>query len=179
MSDDAEHVDDEERGEAQALADALDARASAATPPEDALATAMLLRHGGPQAELDAERGEAILQRLLREPAAARRVRSVRVRPWAVGLLAAAVILLGLVALRARNEQAAPRALLRANDQLALPRVSATLLAAQAQLTKANAEDRARFEHEMHAYRVELFRTLQAAYPAALSVLEPSAQRRR
>jgi hypothetical protein len=178
MSDDEEHVDDEERGEAQALADALEQRASAATPPEDALATAMLLRHGGPHAELDAERGEAILQRLLREPPAARRARIVRLRPWTVGLLAAAAVLLGLVTLRNHTEQPVPRAAFRPAGELALPKVSASLLAAQADLTKAPAADRARFEREMHAYRLELFHTLEAAYPPALSALEPTARRR-
>jgi hypothetical protein len=60
-------ADEHERREAEALAAALDGKPHASDAPEDALATALLMRHGGTRAELSAERSEAILGELLRD----------------------------------------------------------------------------------------------------------------
>lgn len=101
-------ADAHERAEAEALAAALDGQPHAHEPPEDALATALLMRHGGPRGALSQERSEAILGELLRTtPAAdegaaraktavpaARSGKVVRLLPWAAALSAAAAVLL-------------------------------------------------------------------------------------
>jgi len=120
MSDDfdSEQADEQERAEAEALAAALDGKPHAQDAPEDALAAALLMRHGGSRGELSAERSEAILGALLRdtrpaaqaradEPAphaseptavpaapAARSAKLVRLWPLAAGFATAAAIAL-------------------------------------------------------------------------------------
>lgn len=191
-SDDAHDANDQERAEAAALAAALDGEPSARTPPEDALATALLVRHGGAGGELSHERSEAILGELLRaapQPGAARG-KVVRLWPWGAALAAAAAI--ALVVLQPLGDEAAapaqepvaaaPQApATRPSSTRGVPAASASLLAAQTALLRAGGdrEAAARFERELRAYRKEVFRALQAAYPVKVGRLEPALRRPR
>jgi hypothetical protein len=185
MSED--DADAKERAEAEALAAALDGRAPAAPEVRDALEAAQLLRFSGGQGELDAARSEALLQELLDEaegaPAARPRGRVTRLWPIGVALSAAAAALLFL-AIPARREPAGvasrePAKTARQERASVLPTPSSRLLAAQTALVQDGAGHAARFEQEMRGYRSELFRALEAAYPAPLSAVQDDLRRRR
>lgn len=175
MSDDAEHADDAERAQARALADALEGQSAGEPPPGDAFETALLLRHAGPRGELDPARGEAILHGLLRggmpSPRPWRRVAA----SFAIGLAAAAGLALGWFGITTALSPAAHPVRSIATHRLPVP--SPSLLAAQSALVKSAPGDAARFEREMRAYREQLWKTLEAAYPAPVSALEPARRR--
>jgi hypothetical protein len=159
-----EQPDEQELAEAAALAAALDGEPHDRDAPDDALATALLMRHGGQRGELSPERSEAILGALLRDarpaepslaevPAragddrtavpAARKGLLVRLWPVAAGLAAAAAIALAwLSSATPRSAEpaataAAPVAVAPAHDANAeLPRASVQLLAAHGALLR-------------------------------------------
>ena len=150
-------ADEQERLEAEALAAALDGEPHAHDAPEDALATALLMRHGGARSELPVERSEAILSELLRDlpahtkgPTAVPAARKARVvylrgllRPSSVAVLAAAAALM-LVWRATRSDQAQELARpLAPPGQVAarpLPRASVRLLSAQSALLREGLE---------------------------------------
>jgi hypothetical protein len=195
--DSADDADENERAEAAALAAALDGEASAQPPPDDALAAALLMRHGGDRGQLSAERAEAILRDVLREPSkqASRGAKIVRLWPIGGVVLAAAAALLLIVRsaeLRQRESTARPAVATAAphapaGPSAGIPQASASLLAAQSawlqqSLAAGNAQpsdDTAaqHYEHELRAYRSELFRSLAERYPRKLGALEPALQR--
>lgn len=195
--DSADDADDAERAEAAALAAALDGEASAQPPPDDALGAALLMRHGGDRGQLPPERAEAILRDVLRAPdeQAGRRAKIVRLWPVGGVMLAAAAALLLIVRsaqLRATEERPHATAAVAAAvpapgaPSAGIPQASAALLAAQTALLQQSlaagsaqpqSDDAAqRYEHELRAYRSELFRALSARYPRKLGVLEPALQ---
>lgn len=206
MIDDADDADETERAEAAALAAALDdqprepSESSAQAPPDDALATALLLRHAserGDHAELSAQRADAILSDLLRAPARKQQRLATVARLWPVGALLAAAAA-GMLIVRSAQpaseavrttapEQGYVRATAAAHG--VIPQASASLLAAQSALLQQSlasgtagsaageSEAAQRYELELRAYRGELFRALHAAYPGKLGQLEPALQR--
>jgi hypothetical protein len=200
MIDDADDADESERAEAAALAAALDGEPREPrepreqAPPDDALATALLLRHAserGDHAELSAQRAEAILSDVLREPARASQRLAKVVRLWPVAaLLAAAAAVMLVVRTPPHAAEVAVSAAAPIPAPRVIPQASASLLAAQSALLQqslaagatgsAAGENEAerRYELELRAYRGELFRALHAAYPGKLGQLEPALQRR-
>jgi hypothetical protein len=187
MSED--DADAEERAEAEALAAALDGRAPAQPEVRDALETAQLLRFSGERGALDPARGEAVLQALLQRAegaqAAQRKARVIRLWPLGVGLstvaAAAAALLYFASAHAPMASEHAPSGRaesLRQEHARALPRPSAQLLAAQTELVRDGGSAQ-RFEQAMRGYRSEVFRALEAAYPAPLSALSGELRRRR
>ncbi|HMI94509.1 MAG TPA: hypothetical protein VK509_24215 [Polyangiales bacterium] len=149
-----EQVGEQERAEAAALAAALDGAPHAQDAPEDALATALLMRHvgkRGKRGELPQERSEAILNALLREarPGARPRVvaKVVRLWPLAAGLAAAAALALAWLGVETRSPEAqtatapvsvaAPPTSAASATAQPLPPASVQLLAAQTALLRA------------------------------------------
>jgi hypothetical protein len=187
---DEDDASETERAEAEALARALDGDAGVQAP-EDALQAALFLRHGGARGELAPDRAEEILQDLLRDApmaaessaprAAEPRKRSRVLRLSAVGAMLAAAAALLFFSTRSAERPAAP-----APDVAAeLPAASTSLLAAQADLLRQSAAPGAqdptaaqRFDRELRAYRAQMFRALQAAYPAPVGTLEPQRRSR-
>lgn len=190
MTDEADDADERELAEARALAATLDGEPSEREPPEDALAAALLLRHGRAQGELSHARAEAILGELLQEPGARGKLRWLRLAPWGAGLALAAAV--ALVVIRPSSQPALPAPRSQA-VATALPPLSVRLLNAQSALVReglardgdrplpaaADSAAAARFERELQTYRSELFRRLESAYPASVGRLERAPRRLR
>lgn len=174
---------DAELAEAEALARALDRGTATAELVEEDFETAALLRYSGPDGELGERRSAEILNEVLGS-AKAPAVAPSRSSSWlkwlflpasGVGIAAAAALLLTFVSSSepapemaeggdtASAEVVSPSAQL-ADAMTALPRPSASLLAAQAEAAGGSDAAHAALGNEMGSYRGELFAALSHNY---------------
>ncbi len=160
MSD--EDIDETERAEAEALAQALDRGSARDGLPEDALQTAALLRYSAGGGELGADREDAVLSDVL---AAAEKVAAKRAQaspapsaPWwrwlfgAAGV--AALVALALFLWIGRGGDAAPTE---------LPAPSAALLGHALDRLAPGGDDAA-YREEMRSYRASVYAALSERY---------------